>query len=48
MEITALLPPRGSPTAEHRHYECRQNGRNLTADVAECPECGSGVAVYTF
>jgi hypothetical protein len=30
------------------YYECRRNGRPLTADADECPECGSGVAAYTL
>jgi len=28
------------------HYECRDCGKNLDADLDECPRCGGSVAAY--
>lgn len=35
-----------SPRDDAVHHECRDCGRNLTADTDECPGCGGSVATY--
>lgn len=36
----------GPTDSPETHVECRDCGRNLTADADGCPDCGGDVAVY--
>jgi len=48
MSLMSLLTDGGGRTGEKQHYECRECGKNLSAGIANCPECGGDVAVFTF
>ncbi len=48
MSLMSLLTDGGGRTGEKQHYECRECGKNLSAEVASCPDCGGDVAVFTF
>jgi len=50
MELLELLLAGGDGRREltDTYYECRRNGRPLTADIDECPECRGGVAAYVI
>jgi len=48
MSLMSLLTDGGGRTGEKQHYECRECGKNLSAGIANCPDCGGDVAVFTF
>lgn len=48
MSMMSLLTDGGGRTGEKQHYECRECGKNLSAGIANCPDCGGDVAVFTF
>jgi len=48
MSLMSLLTDGGGRTGEKQHYECRECGKNLSAGIVNCPDCGGDVAVFTF
>ncbi len=48
MSLMSLLTDGGGRTGEKQHYECRECGKNLSAGIANCPDCGGDVAVFRF
>lgn len=46
-DIVSIVTDGGTDVqADNVHHECRQCGRNLTADSEECPDCGGQVSTY--
>jgi ribosomal protein L37E len=48
MWLLSILTDGGGQRPETKHYECRKCGTNLLSEAPTCPDCGGGVAVYTF
>ena len=48
MIFGSILTDGGGRTDETHHHECRECGKNLSADATGCPDCGGEVAVFTF